>query len=238
MDNEIKPEIQKRNLPIEKVNEETLQKYHDQIFQMVNARLTETFKFYTPLVAALTGFGWIWVQTIESKDKATQFADLTTISFYLSMAILLSSVIYLLNVSYTYRALQIVLAGLERILGLYKFSPGWDPCHKIDFEGFSKTFWKRLIPFWIMPEILKSHLYMFALAALVITFTHIKYFRGSICYSLCLWLFILVIIYMLNGHLLFKLRRQCESRKKSFEGNQLVLCSPYGEKTISHSNES
>ncbi|MBX9657831.1 MAG: hypothetical protein K2X00_04630 [Nitrospiraceae bacterium] len=41
-----------------KATVDVTQKYHQQIIGFLNTRLSETFRFYTPILAAGAGFGW------------------------------------------------------------------------------------------------------------------------------------------------------------------------------------
>ncbi|WNM59705.1 hypothetical protein [Candidatus Nitrospira allomarina] len=221
------------NLPVIEINEEVLQKYHDQVFQMINARLTETLKFYTPILAALTGFGWIWfVFPIPNPDK-TPYTDLPFFAYLLGMAILFGGVIYLLKVGYTYRYLQIVLAGLEKMLGLYKLGPGWDPCPKLEpklptlFMAFTYT-----ECFWMLPEILKTHLIMFFFAAIGISLIYMIYLVGPLPAIILIWGFIIISIGYTYKNCISKLKMQCKELETNFKQYKFVVCSVYGKKRI------
>jgi hypothetical protein len=44
---------------------ESADKLHEQIFNALNSRLGEFFRFYTPLLATLTGFGYVLMKALS-----------------------------------------------------------------------------------------------------------------------------------------------------------------------------
>lgn len=145
---------------------ETMQRFHNQLFQMINARLTDTFRFYAPLLAALPAFGYVVLGVLREDIKITEFPSLLDLAYSFSMLLLLVGAYYLFTVSYTYRSFQLVLCGLEEKLGLTDLTPHWDIYSKLNNEvkdGPKKL--RRFLSFWIIPEILKPHLWMFVVAA-------------------------------------------------------------------------
>ena len=206
-------------------SDETMQKFHSQIFQMLNTRLTETFRFYAPLLAALPGFGYVLLGVLRQDVEINYFPSLLDAAYLFSMFLLLIGAFYLLTVSYTYRSLQMVLAGLEEGLGLKNFTPDWDPYPKLKKDSNFKTF-GRFIFFWIIPEILKPHLFMFLVAAIsvmiaqyavlkhVLHLIPIGVFEKSILVTWITLFFCISVTVILNGWYLYKVIKLSQEIKR------------------------
>lgn len=212
-----------------------VQKYHSQIFEMVNSRLTETSKFYVPLIALISGFGSLIIPFIQS-SKPANYLELVQFAYRLSMVLIFCGIFYLLTVSYTYRTLQVVLARLENALQLAIFAPNWDPCRAVILrkntsflcESLSKTLKRWLEPealnrpiprfifllckvfsLWIFPEILKAHLLILLSTAAMVSYLNVyvfgQDFKSFIVFSGSLFLASVG----LNLHYLYKVRSHC-----------------------------
>lgn len=186
-------------------SDETMQKFHSQIFQMLNTRLTDTFRFYAPLLAALPAFGYVLLEVLREGVKINNSPSLLDFAYLFSMLLLLIGAFYLFAVSYTYRALQMVLAKLEDELALNNFTPPWDPRAKLTKDKTRCEILKRFFFFWIIPEILKPHLYMFLAAAIFVIGAQFAvlnevYYRISIWgYNFSWWWAVIVIIFSITG---------------------------------------
>lgn len=159
----------------ESTDKQILQKFHDQIFQMVNARLTETFRFYAPLLSGLTAYGLVLWQFMDKNSGNSNlpniYSHLLDSAYVLGMLLLLIGVFYVFTVSYTYRCLQIVLAKLEESLELKKHTLDWDPRNKLSEDDWKSRPW-RILTFWMVPEILKAHLFMFLAGGIAVSYAH------------------------------------------------------------------
>lgn len=140
------------------------QKFHEQIFQALNTRLSESFRFYTPLLAALTGLGFAFFKSVEDYGR---FSELLLPAYVISMFLLGGGITFVLSTSYTYRYLQLVLRALEKTeLNLSRFTPDWDPQRLL-----ASSLWT----FSIVPEVLKVHFYMSLVTAFIISLGYAKY---------------------------------------------------------------
>jgi hypothetical protein len=134
------------------------QKYHQQILTFLNTRLSETFNFYTPILAAATGFGLSLLKTDIGDDTLL-------VAYVVSGILLWGGVAYIFSTSYTYRNFQITLEQVEKYIGLEGLTHRWHITPKL-----RKTWWENRS--WITPEILKPHLCMATFTFYLITLVY------------------------------------------------------------------
>jgi hypothetical protein len=150
-----------------KASDPIVQKYHEQILTFLNTRLTETFNFYTIILAAATAFGWSLSKYVSD--------SILSVAYVASGILLWGGVAYILSTSYTYRNFQITLEEAEKHIGLLEITYSWRITPKL-----TSAWRKKLL--WLTPEILRPHLYMLAFMFYLITAVYFirLYYTGTI----------------------------------------------------------
>ena len=191
---------------------EVLHRYHDQIFQMVNSRLTETFKFYPPLLIALSGLGYSWLKTIEHDLDPVEFPyliykfyDVLDAAIFISVILFGAGACHILATSYTYRSLRVVLSRIEKELELDRFAPHWNPCEKI----IRKSRFRLIAEAWIVPEVLKPQFYAHLLVIVAIGLGYCLYFGHSILFVSVVTILSILMVYFFNFLCVRKVVRHC-----------------------------
>lgn len=136
------------------LNHETVRKHHEQILTFLNARLSESFKFYVPVLAAAAGFG--------SSLASNSGLDILSAAYIISVILLCGEMAYIFATSYTYRNFQITLEQAEKYIGLSRLTCTWRITPKLD-----KSWWENRL--WLTPEILQPQLWLLVFTFYLIT---------------------------------------------------------------------
>lgn len=131
------------------------QKYHEQILGFLNARISDTYKFYAPILAAGAGFG------LSISGEAPK-AIVVAAAYFISSILLWGGAAYIIATSYTYRNYQLTLQAAESHMGLSWLTHRWYITSKL-----GGRYWENRL--WLVPEILKAHLAMMAMTFCFIT---------------------------------------------------------------------
>lgn len=143
------------SVQMSKATVDITQKYHEQILGFLNTRISETFKFYAPILAAGAGFG-LSISGPAPKPVVVAAA------YFISSILLWGGAVYIFATSYTYRNFQLTLQGAESHMGLSWLTQRWHITSKL-----RRRYWENRL--WVVPEILKPHLAMMAMTFAFIT---------------------------------------------------------------------
>jgi hypothetical protein len=135
-------------LPDEEKNR--LTSYYQTISEQLNARLSESPRFFGVVVIASTAYGyviWNW-KTIQNVDLGQLLLALASFVFYIT---LLWAIWYLLALGYAFRYLQFSQHRIEDALG-------WDKYRSKDTGKPPKKIKSLKDLFWMLPGIYHAHL--------------------------------------------------------------------------------
>lgn len=141
---------------------ELLAEFHHTISEQLNARLSESPKFFGLLVVVSTGYGYVL-----SDPKLSAFISLAT---WLSLAATLWAAWYLAALGYAFRFLQSIQHRIERTLG-------WSSCTP-DSGNPPKSLWYPLRWFWLLPGIYHAHATGLCVLFVLICITGFARYRG------------------------------------------------------------
>ena len=121
---------------------ELLAQFHHKISEQLNARLSESPRFFGLLVIVSTGYGYVL-----SKPELSRFVSLATL---LSLAATLWASWYLAALGYAFRFLQNAEHRIEHALE-------WSPKYVPDSGDPPKSLTNPLAWFWLLPGIYHAH---------------------------------------------------------------------------------
>jgi hypothetical protein len=120
---------------------ELLAEFHHTISEQLNARLSESPKFFGLLIVVSTGCGYVL-----SEPKLCKFITLATV---LSLAATLWATWYLAALGYAFRFLQNIQHRIEHALE-------WSRC-TLDSGNPPESLWYPWKWFWLLPGIYHAH---------------------------------------------------------------------------------
>lgn len=129
----------------EQEEKELLAQFHHTISEQLNARLSESPKFFGLLIIVSTGYGYVL-----SSAQLEQHRGLFALASLLAYASVLWASWYLAALGYAFRFLQNIQHCIERKMGWDVYTP--DPTVKppCSEKSFSSTF-------WLLPGIYHAH---------------------------------------------------------------------------------
>ena len=192
----------------EQEEKELLAQFHHTISEQLNARLSESPKFFGLLIIVSTGYGYVL-----SNAQLEQHRALFVLASVLAYASVLWASWYLAALGYAFRFLQNSQHSIERKLGWHVHTPdptGRPPCSEKSF----------ISKFWLLPGIYHAHAAGLGFLLVVLCFAfewyawnlwHERWQHWLVsCVSLIFLLVGLACIYLCNRHYLKKF---CKKRR-------------------------
>ena len=195
---------------------EQLAGFHQTISEQLNARLTESPRFFWALVVVSTGYGYVLWNLANKQGKAEPgLCMMLGIASLLSYVAVIWASWYLAALGYAFRYLQNVQHSIERDLGWDAYGPSrGDPPKIIRRCSFDN--------FWLLPSIYHAHVVGLVLFLAIIIFAFAFYWYSRQCWgsssALCigiisfvLWVIGVVIIFRINRCYVLKFKRKIAS---------------------------
>ena len=125
---------------IEDKEKELLAHFHHTISEQLNARLSESPKFFGLLVVVSTAYGYVL--------SSTQWEKLIPLATGVSLAATIWAAWYLAALGYAFRFLQNIQHSIEHAVGWSRYSPG---------SGNPPGYANPLNWYWLLPGIYHAH---------------------------------------------------------------------------------
>jgi hypothetical protein len=138
-----------------------LAQFHQTTSEQLNARLSESPKFFGLLIIVSTGYGYVL-----SNEKLRCDGTLLIAASFLSYAAVLWAIWYLAALGYAFRFLQNIQHCIEHKLGWHNYTPGPENKRRTGQPPKPReTFMDR---FWLLPGIYHAHAAGLAVFLLII----------------------------------------------------------------------
>ncbi|MFZ3211683.1 MAG: hypothetical protein WA188_09215 [Terriglobales bacterium] len=126
-------------------DKELLAQFHHTVSEQLNARLSESPKFFGLLIIVSTGYGYVL-----ANPQLCQQKELLSLATWLALAVTVWASWYLAALGYAFRFLQNIQHQIEHAL---QWSPNYTPA-----SGEPPQFlWNPLNWFWLLPGIYHPH---------------------------------------------------------------------------------
>jgi hypothetical protein len=150
------PAVEK-NGTVESEEKELLAEFHHTISEQLNARLSESPKFFGLLVIVSTAYGYVL--------SNTQWEKLIPLATGVSLAATIWAAWYLAALGYAFRFLQNIQHSIERAVGWNRYSPT---------SGKPPGYANPLNWYWLLPGIYHAHAAGLSVLFTLICFTGMK----------------------------------------------------------------
>lgn len=185
--------------------------FHRTISEQLNARLSESPRFFWALVVVSTGYGYVlWNIANDQRQGEPVLCAMLVIASLLSYGAVLWASWYLAALGYAFRYLQNVQHCIEHALGWGVYGPA----HECAPSGIR---WCSLANFWLLPGIYHAHVFGLVLFLTIVIFAFYWYSRqcSSSYPALCIgiiafvsWAIGVVFIIAINGHYVTKYKKK------------------------------
>ena len=157
-------------------DKELLAEYHHTVSEQLNARLSESPRFFGLLIVVATGYGYVL-----SKPDLANHKELFVLTSFLSYAAVLWAVWYLAALGYAFRFLQNIQHSIEHELGWSEFTPLPESGRRTGQPPSpASIFWDT---FWLLPGIYHAH--VAGLGAFVVIISAASGFYAYMLWTLC-----------------------------------------------------
>ena len=196
--------------------------FHRTISEQLNARLSESPRFFWALVVVSTGYGYVlWNVANDQRQGEPGLCAMLVIASLLSCGAVLWASWYLAALGYAFRYLQNVQHCIEHALG-------WDVYGPAHGDAPSRIRWCIHTTFWLLPGIYHAHVFGLLLLLTIVIIAFYLYCKQCCCSypALCIgiiafvfWAIGVVFIFGINRRYVSKYR---EKRKDPSNGT----CAP------------
>ncbi len=161
----------------EKNEKELLAGFHHTISEQLNARLSESPKFFGLLVVVTTAYGYVLAMPDPAKH-----GELFALASLVSWASVLWAIWYLAALGYAFRFLQNIQHCIERELGWNpKYVPKSEDERETGTPPWPTTKWTDT--YWLLPGIYHAH--AAGLGAFLTVICGAFWFHAGSCWQLC-----------------------------------------------------